>query len=58
MDSLDRYRTLDLLNLKEVEQEIDLMIEIIGERDVDSKTIEYVMGLMSIARSLGTKRSW
>lgn len=57
-DSLDRYRKLDLLNLKEVEQEIDTMIEIIGERDVDWKTTEYVLGLMQVARALGTTRKW
>ena len=58
MDSLDRYRKLDLLDLKEVEQEIDTMVSIIGERDVDSKTIEYVMGLMQVARALGTTKRW
>lgn len=57
-DSLDRYRKLDLLNLQEVEQEIDTMIEIIGERDVDDKTIQYVMGLMQVARALGTRKVW
>lgn len=55
---LDQFRKLDLLNLQEVEQEIDTMVAIIGERDVDDKTIQYVMGLMQVARSLGTKRSW
>ena len=58
MDSLDRYRKLDLLNLKDVEQEIDTMISIIGERDVDSKTTEYVLGLMQVARALGTTKKW
>lgn len=57
-DSLDRYRKLDLLNLQDVEQEIDTMISIIGDRDVDDKTIQYVMGLMQVARSLGTKKVW
>ena len=57
-DSLDRYRKVDLLNLQDVEQEIDTMISIIGERDVDTKTIEYVMGLMQVARALGTKKVW
>ena len=57
-DSLDRFRKLDLLNLKEVEQEIDTMISIIGERDVDSKTMDYVLGLMQVARALGTTKKW
>lgn len=57
-DSLDRYRRVDLLNLADVEQEIDTMISILGDRDVDTKTIEYVMGLMQVARSLGTTRKW
>lgn len=55
---LDQFRKLDLLNLQEVEQEIDSMIAIIGDRDVDSQTIQYVMGLMQVARSLGTKKVW
>ena len=57
-DSLDRFRKVDLLNLKDVENEIDSMIAIIGERDVDSKTMEYVLGLMQVARALGTTRKW
>ena len=57
-DSLDRYRRVDLLDLKDVEQEIDTMISIIGDRDVDSKTMEYVLGLMQVARALGTTRKW
>ena len=57
-DSLDKFRKVDLLNLKDVENEIDSMIAIIGERDVDSKTIEYVMGLMQVARALGTTKKW
>ena len=57
-DSLDRFRKVDLLNLKDVENEIDSMIAIIGERDVDSKTMEYVLGLMQVARALGTTKKW
>ena len=57
-DSLDKFRKVDLLNLKDVENEIDSMISIIGERDVDSKTMEYVLGLMQVARALGTTRKW
>ena len=57
-DSLDKFRKVDLLNLKDVENEIDSMIEIIGDRDVDTKTMEYVMGLMQVARALGTTKKW
>ena len=57
-DSLDRFRKVDLLNLKDVENEIDTMIAIIGERDVDSKTMDYVLGLMQVARALGTTKKW
>ena len=57
-DSLDKFRKVDLLNLKDVENEIDSMIEIIGERDVDSRTMEYVLGLMQVARALGTTKKW
>ena len=58
MNSLDRYRRVDLLNLQDVEQEIDTMISIIGDRDVDDKTLQYVMGLMQVARALGTTKKW
>ena len=57
-DSLDKFRKVDLLNLKDVENEIDSMIEIIGDRDVDAKTMEYVLGLMQVARALGTTKKW
>lgn len=57
-DSLDRYRKVDLLDLADVENEIDTMISIIGDRDVDDKTIQYVMGLMQVARALGTRKTW
>ena len=58
MNSLDRYRRVDLLNLQDVEQEIDTMISIIGDNDVDDKTMSYVLGLMQVARALGTTKKW
>lgn len=56
-DSLDRFRKLDLLNLKEVEEEIDLLIKLAGD-DPDDQTIQEVSGLIKVAKALGTKRSW
>lgn len=56
MDS--RFRKLDILNLSEVEREIDLLIEIIGDRVPDSDEIEQVSSLIKLAKSLGTRRSW
>lgn len=55
---MDRYRTLDILSLSEVEREIDIMIEIIGDRIPDNDEIKQVSELISLANSLGTKRKW
>lgn len=55
-DSLDRYRTLNTLNLAEVEQEIDLMMSI--SDDPSDELIETITSLIKLAKALGTKRSW
>lgn len=55
--SLTRYAKVNLLSLSAVEQEIDLLISIAGENP-DEETIKEVTGLMKVAKSLGTKRSW
>jgi hypothetical protein len=55
-DSLDRYRKLNTLNLKEVEQEIDLMISISDNPSME--LIKEVSELIKLAKALGTKRSW
>lgn len=55
---MDRYRTLDILSLSEVEREIDIMIEIIGDRVPDVAEIKQVSKLIQLANSLGTKRKW
>ena len=57
-EQMDRYRTLDILSLSEVEREVDIMIEIIGDRVPDVAEIKYVSKLIQLAKSLGTKRSW
>ena len=55
-DSLDRYRKLNTLDLKEVEQEIDLMMSI-SDNPSDELIIE-ITSLIKLAKALGTKRSW
>lgn len=55
---MERFRKLDILNLMDVEREIDILIELIGDRVPDDKEIKEVTSLMRLAKSLGTKRSW
>lgn len=55
---MDRFRKLDILSLSEVEREVDIMIELIGDRIPDNEEIEQVTKLIKLANSLGTKRKW
>jgi len=55
MDS--RYKTLNILDLAEVEQELRLMIELVGE-DPDEQGERYIMSLIKLAKSLGSKVNW
>jgi hypothetical protein len=55
---MERFRKLNILSLSEVEREVDIMIEIIGDRVPDDDEIKQVSDLMSLAKSLGTKRVW
>ena len=55
---MERFRKLDLLSLSEVEREVDIMIEIIGDRIPDDEEYKQVSDLMSLAKSLGSKRKW
>lgn len=55
---MDRFRKLDILSLSEVEREVDIMIEIIGDRIPSDEEFKYVSDLMKLANSLGTKRKW
>lgn len=55
---MERFRKLDILSLSEVEREIDIMIEIIGDRIPDNDEIRQVSDLTKLANSLGTKRKW
>jgi len=55
-DSLTRYAKINPLNLRAVEQEIDLLISI-SDNPSDS-TIREISRLIGLAKSLGTKRSW
>ena len=56
MDS--RFKKVNLLDLAEVENEIDTLISIVGDKIVDQDTYEYVVGLIAAAKALGTKRAW
>jgi hypothetical protein len=55
---MNNFRKLDILSLSEVEREVDIMIEIIGDRVPDNDEIKQVSDLISLANSLGTKRKW
>jgi hypothetical protein len=55
---MNNFRKLDILSLSEVEREIDIMIEIIGDRIPDDSEIKQVSDLIKLAKSLGTKKSW
>jgi hypothetical protein len=55
---MERFRKLDLLSLSEVEREVDTLIEIIGDRIPDDEEYKQVSDLMSLAKSLGSKRKW
>lgn len=55
-DSLDRYRTLNTLNLQEVEQEIDLLMSI--SDNPSDELIEQVVSLIKVAKALGSRREW
>ena len=55
---MEKFRKLDILSLSEVEREVDIMIEIIGDRIPDDSEIKQVSDLIALAKSLGTKRTW
>ena len=57
-DSLDRYRKVDLLNLKDVENEIEMMMSIVNPDTMSDETFEYVNNLIGIAKSLGTRKEY
>jgi hypothetical protein len=56
-NKMNRYKVVDTLNLKEVEQEIDTLISIAGDEPT-FKTMEEVSALVRVAKSLGSVRSW
>ena len=53
-----RFFKPNLLSLSEVETEIDTMLSIVGDSDLDTKTEQYILGLMQVARALGSTRNW
>jgi hypothetical protein len=52
------FNKLDILSLVDVEREVDILIETIGDRIPDNEEINQVTKLISLANSLGTKRKW
>jgi hypothetical protein len=56
MDS--RFRKLDLLSLSDVESEIYALIETVGDSIPDPDTEKEIVGLISVAKSLGSKVAW
>lgn len=57
-DSLDRYRQLNILNLKEVEQELDTLLSTVNLDTIDDQTFDYLNSLVKLAKSLGSTREW
>jgi hypothetical protein len=55
---MSRFAKLDLMSVMEVEREVDMLIETIGDRVPDSDEIDQVSKLINLANSLGTKRKW
>jgi hypothetical protein len=55
---MERFRKLDILSLSEVEREVDIMIEVIGDRIPSDEEYKQVSDLIALAKSLGTKKSW
>ena len=55
---MSRFKQINLLNVKELEDEIDLMIQIIGERTPSDEQVRYIGQLMKAAKALGSKREW
>ena len=56
MDS--RFKEIDFLNLKDVENEIEMMMSIVNPDTMSDETFEYVNKLIGIAKSLGTRKDY
>lgn len=55
---MTRYKQINPLNVKELEDEIDLMIRIIGDRTPSDEQVRYIGQLIKAAKALGSKREW
>jgi hypothetical protein len=55
---MERFKKLDLMSVSEVEREVDILIEIIGDRIPDDEEYKQVSDLIALAKSLGSKRTW
>ena len=56
MDS--RYKSLNILDLKEVEAEIDTLLSIVNLDTIDDQTFEYLNNLVKLAKSLGSRKDY
>jgi hypothetical protein len=52
------YKKLDYRNLAEVEKEFDTFLSIVDLDTISDEALEYLTGLMRLAKSLGSKREW
>ena len=55
MDS--RYKTLDLLSLQDVEQELEILMSL-NPDTMSDETVEYVTKLIRVAKALGSRKEY
>ena len=55
MDS--RYKTLDLLSLQDVEQELEILMSL-NPDTMSDETFEYTIGLIKVAKALGSRKEY
>ncbi len=55
---MNRYKTIDWLNLQEVEQELELMLSLVDLDNLDSSTYDYMYRLTKVAKALGSTKKW
>ena len=53
-----RYRTLNILDLAEVEKEIDTLLSIVDLDNLSDENYELLNSLIKLAKSLGSTRNW
>ena len=53
-----RYKTLNILSLSEVEQEIDLLMSIVDLDNLSDEMFELLNSLIKLAKSLGSTKDY